>query len=170
MDLKATVISGEAPESDDDASSIIATGLGFPSMRAPSTYCGTIISGEAPESDDDLTSLSSISGAMDAMACPPYTDLKIAKSKRSSIKYNSLLHKKLHECNETLDRDILQMTEGTIANSVQDLSTVNRQLLRSELVLQEAVCQLRNASSRIKDTSHALHQLINDNFLNSIKT
>ncbi|XP_029662109.1 uncharacterized protein LOC115234880 isoform X2 [Formica exsecta] len=169
MDLKATVISGEAPESDDDAS-IIATGLGFPSMRAPSTYCGTIISGEAPESDDDLTSLSSISGAMDAMACPPYTDLKISKSKKSSIKYNSLLHKKLHECNETLDRDILQMTEGTIANSIQDLSTVNRQLLRSELVLQEAVCQLRNASSRIKDTSHALHQLINDNFLNSIKT
>ncbi|KAL6444570.1 hypothetical protein ACFW04_002001 [Cataglyphis niger] len=139
-------------------------------MRAPSTYCGTIISGEAPESDDDLTSLSSISGAMDAMACPPYTDLKISKSKKSSIKYNSLLHKKLHECNETLDRDILQMTEGTIANSIQELSTVNRQLLRSELVLQEAVCQLRNASSRIKDTSHILYQLIDDNFLNSIKT
>ncbi|XP_072755680.1 uncharacterized protein [Anoplolepis gracilipes] len=168
MDLKATVISGEAPESDDDASNI-ATGLGFP-MRTPSTYCGTIISGEAPESDDDLTSLSSISGAMDAMACPPYTDLKIAKAKKSSIKYNSLLHKKLHECNETLDKDILQMTEGTIATSVQELSTVNRQLLKSELVLQEAVCQLRNASSRIKDASDALHQLIDDNFLNSIKT
>ncbi|CAL1674892.1 unnamed protein product [Lasius platythorax] len=169
MDLKATVISGEAPESDDDVSNI-ATGLGFPSIRTPSTYCGTIISGEAPESDDDLTSLSSISGAMDAMACPPYTDLKIQKSKRSSIKYNSLLHKKLHECNETLDRDILQMTEGTIATSVQELSTVNRQLLRSELVLQEAVCQLRNASSRIKDASDVLHQLIDDKFLNSIKT
>lgn len=88
-------------------------------MRTPSTYCGTIISGEAPESDDgefikwfcwqnlnnveifllllDLTSLSSISGAMDAMACPPYTDLKISKSKKSSIKYNSLLHKKLRK-------------------------------------------------------------------------
>jgi len=62
------------------------------------------------------------------------------------------------------------MTEGTIATSVQELSTVNRQLLRSELVLQEAVCQLRNASNRIKDSSDALHQLIDDNFLNSIKT
>lgn len=62
------------------------------------------------------------------------------------------------------------MTEGTIATSVQELSTVNRQLLRSELVLQEAVCQLRNASNRIKDASDALHQLIDDNFLNSIKT
>ncbi|XP_014471490.1 PREDICTED: uncharacterized protein LOC106742761 [Dinoponera quadriceps] len=168
MDLKAVVVSGEAPESDDDASNI-ATGLGFPAVRT-SNYCGTIISGEAPESDDDLTSLSSISGAVDAMACPPYTDLKIPKSKKSTIKYNSLLHKKLHECNETLDKDILQMTEGVIATSVQELSAVNRQLLRSELVLQEAVCQLRNASGRIKDASNALHQLIDDDFLHSIKT
>jgi hypothetical protein len=45
----------------------------------------------------DLTSLSSISGAVDAIACPPYTDLKIQKSKKSSIKYNSLLHKKLRK-------------------------------------------------------------------------
>ncbi|KAH0951409.1 hypothetical protein HN011_008545 [Eciton burchellii] len=168
MDLKATVVFGEAPESDDDTSSIV-TDLGFLTMRTPSTYCGTIISGEAPESDDDLTSLSSISGAVDAIACPPYTDLKIQKSKKSSIKYNSLLHKKLHECNETLDKDILQMTEGMITTSMQELSTVNRQLLRSELILQEAVCQLRNASSRIKDASKTLRQLINDNFLHSIK-
>ncbi|XP_020277655.1 uncharacterized protein LOC109851722 [Pseudomyrmex gracilis] len=168
MDLKAVVVSGEAPESDDDGS--IVTGLGFPTTRTPSTYCGTIISGEAPESDDDLTSLSSVSGAVDAMACPPYTDLKIPKSKKSSIKYNSLLHKKLHECNETLDRNILQVTEGVIATNVQELSAVNRQLLRSELVLQEAVCQLRNASTRVKDTSNALRQLIDDNFLHSIKT
>ncbi|EZA46761.1 hypothetical protein X777_02022 [Ooceraea biroi] len=167
MDLKATVVSGEAPESDDDASSIVA-GLGFLTMQTPSTYCGTIISGEAPESDDG--NLSSISGAVDVMACPPYTDFKIPKSKKSSIKYNSLLHKKLHECNETLDRDILQMTEGTITTSIQELSTVNRQLLRSELILQEAGCQLRNASSRVRDASNTLRQLINDNFLHSIKT
>ncbi|XP_011862918.1 PREDICTED: uncharacterized protein LOC105559324 isoform X2 [Vollenhovia emeryi] len=169
MDLKAVVVSGEAPESDDDASNIV-TGLGFPAVRTPSTYCGTIISGEAPESDDDLTSLSSVSGAVDAMACPPYMDLKIPKSKKSSIKYNSLLHKKLHECNETLDRDILQMTEGAITAGVQELSGVNRQLLRSELVLQEAVCQLRNASDRVKDASNALRQLVDDNFLHSVKT
>ncbi|TGZ51095.1 uncharacterized protein [Temnothorax longispinosus] len=169
MDLKAVVVSGEAPESDDDASNIV-TGLGFPTTRTPSTYCGTIISGEAPESDDDLTSLSSVSGAVDAMACPPYTDLKIPKSKKSSIKYNSLLHKKLHECNETLNRDILQMIEGSITTSVQELSAVNRQLLRDELVLQEAVYQLRNASGRMKDASDALRQLIDDNFLHSVKT
>lgn len=69
-----------------------------------------------------------------------------------------------------MDKDILQMTEGVIAASVQELSAVNRQLLRSELVLQEAVCQLRNASGRVKDASNALHQLIDDDFLHSVKT
>jgi len=44
----------------------------------------------------DLTSLSSVSGAVDAIVCP-YTDLKISKSRKSSIKYNSLLHKKLRK-------------------------------------------------------------------------
>ena len=168
MDLKAVVVSGEAPESDDDSANIVSA-MGFPSLRTPN-YCGTIISGEAPESDDDGTSLSSVSGAVDAMACMPYTDIKIPKSKKSSIRYNSLLHKKLHECNETLDKDLMQMTEGTICTGVQELSGVNRQLLRSEFILQEAVCQLRSACNRTKEASNALHQIIDANFLHSIKT
>lgn len=166
MDLKAVVVSGEAPESDDDSASIV-TGMGFPFIRA-SNYCGTIISGEAPESDDDGTSISSISGAVDAMTCMP--EVKIPKSKKCSIKYNSLLHKKLHECNETLDKDLIQMVDGTIGNATQELSTVNKQLLRSELILQEAVSQLRSAGNRVRDTSNALHQLIDGNFISSIKT
>lgn len=166
MDLKAVVVSGEAPESDDDSASIV-TGMGFPFIRAPN-YCGTIISGEAPESDDDGTSISSISGAVDAMTCMP--EVKIPKSKKCSIKYNSLLHKKLHECNETLDKDLVQMVDGTIGNATQELSTVNKQLLRNELILQEAASQLRSAGNRVRDTSNALHQLIDGNFISSIKT
>ncbi|XP_076235834.1 nuclear exosome regulator NRDE2-like isoform X2 [Calliopsis andreniformis] len=147
---------------------ILMRGTGFPSMRNPN-HCGTIISGEAPESDDDGTSLSSVSGAIDAIACMPYTEIKITKSKKCSIKYNSLLHKKLYDCNETLDKDLMQMTEGIIGTAVQDLSGVNRQLLRSELILQEAVCQLRTACNRTKETSNALHQFIDADFLHSVK-
>ncbi|KAF3419964.1 hypothetical protein E2986_02921 [Frieseomelitta varia] len=166
MDLKAVVVSGEASESDDDAASIV-TGIGFPFVRA-TNYCGTIISGEAPESDDDGTSISSVSGAVDAMTCIP--EMKIPKSKKCSIKYNSLLHKKLHECNETLDKDIIQLIDGTIGNATQELSTVNKQLLRSELILQEAVSQLRSACNRSKDTSNVLSQLMDRNIISSIKT
>lgn len=167
MDLKATVISGEAPESDDDLASI-ATGMEFPALKSPN-YRGTIISGEAPESDDDETSLSSVSGAIDAMACAPYAISKVPKSKRCSVKYNSLLHKKLRDCNKTLDSDLLQTAEGTVNAAVQELSLVNRQLLKSELILQEVVCQLQSASKRAKSTTEILDQLIDANFLHSVR-
>ncbi|OAD57650.1 hypothetical protein WN48_01625 [Eufriesea mexicana] len=166
MDLKAVVVSGEAPESDDDTASIV-TGIGFPSVRT-SNYCGTIISGEAPESDDDGISISSVSGAVDAMTCMP--EMKIPKSKKCFIKYNSLLHKKLHECNETFDKDLIQMVDGTISTATQELSTVNKQLLRNELILQEAVSQLRSACYKTKDVSNALQQLIDGNFVSSVKS
>ncbi|XP_012280684.1 uncharacterized protein LOC105699869 isoform X2 [Orussus abietinus] len=149
MDLKAVVISGEAPESDDESVNI-ATGIGFPALRGPNS-CGTIITGEAPESDDDGTSLSSVSGAVEATACPPYTEIKP------------------HECNEALDRNVLELSEGTFAAGIQQLAAVNRQLLRSELTLQEAACQLRNASNRSRDVSNALIQLADTDFLHSIK-
>ncbi|CAK9819801.1 hypothetical protein ANTPLA_LOCUS10384 [Anthophora plagiata] len=165
MDLKAVVVSGEAPESDEDNASIVS-GMGFPSIRT-SNYCGTIISGEAPESDDDGVSLSSVSGAVDAMTCMP--EMKIPKSKKHTIKYNSLLHRKLHESNKTLDKDLTQMLMGAIETGTQKLSAINKDLLKSELTLQEAVCQLHNNCNRLKDSINVLNRLIDGKFLSSIK-
>lgn len=62
------------------------------------------------------------------------------------------------------------MVDGTIGVATQELTTVNKQLLRSELILQEAVSQLRSACNRTKDASNTLLQLINENFVSSIKT
>lgn len=76
----------------------------------------------------------------------------------------------LDECNETLDKDLIQVAEGTIGNATQELSTVNKQLLRSELILQEAVYQLHSSYNRMRDASNALHQLVDGHFLSSIKT
>lgn len=42
-------------------------------------------------------SWSSASAAIDVTACPPYSDAQRSHSKKSFIKYNSLLHKKLRE-------------------------------------------------------------------------
>ncbi|CAK9825780.1 hypothetical protein ANTRET_LOCUS3723 [Anthophora retusa] len=166
MDLKAVVVSGEAPESDEDNASIVS-GMGFPSIRT-SNYCGTIISGEAPESDDDGVSLSSVSGAVDAMTCMP--EMKIPKSKKHIIKYNSLLHRKLYESNQTLDKDLMQVIMGKLENATQKLSTINKDLLKSELILQEAVCQVHNNCNRLRDVTNVLHRLLDGKFLSSIKT
>ena len=69
-----------------------------------------------------------------------------------------------------LDNDVQRMIQGTISTGLQELLTVNRQLLKSELVLQEAACQLRNASNRAANASNSLQQLLSLNFLQSIKS
>ncbi|XP_012254249.2 uncharacterized protein LOC105685025 [Athalia rosae] len=167
MDLKAVVIPGEAPESDDDSVNV-TTGLGFPTKptRKP---CGIIISGEAPESDDDgTTSLSSISGAVEATVCLPYAEAKVHKSGRRSCKYNSLLHKKLRESHQALDKDLTETCDSIVSRGIQELTATNRQLLRSELTLQEAASQLREASNRLKKAANSLYHITDANFFNSI--
>ncbi|XP_078052019.1 uncharacterized protein LOC144478161 [Augochlora pura] len=169
MDVKAVVVSGEAPESDDDSANV-ATGIEFFPTRNLNYY-GATVYGEAGESDDDGISLSSISGAVDAIACLPYTDIKIPKLKKYSIRYNSLLHKKLYECNKTLDTDLVDMMEGTIDAAAQGLTCVELQLLTSSITLiHEASRELREACDRTKNTSNVLHQLMDVNFLHSVKT
>ncbi|XP_043466144.1 biogenesis of lysosome-related organelles complex 1 subunit 3 [Leptopilina heterotoma] len=165
MDSKAVVISGEASESDDEVGHI-TTGIGFPTLNT----CGTIITGEAQESDDDEASLSSLSSAIDAAVCPSYTEAKVPKQKKSYIKYNSLLHFKLYECNIALDNDVQRTVQNLITTGIQELSIANRQLLKSELILQEAACQLRNASNRTANASNSLLQLLDLNFLHTIKS
>ncbi|XP_015126777.1 uncharacterized protein LOC107048218 [Diachasma alloeum] len=165
MDKKAVVVAGEAPESDEDTLDI-KTGLAFKYL---SNASGIIISGEATESDDDGGSLSSASVAIDATACPPYVNVKSAND-RKFIKYNSLLHKKLHECNESLRENIVCLTDNTITTGIQELTGINKQLVKSELTVQEAACQLRNASARWNEASSVLFQIIDGNFLNTIKT
>ncbi|XP_011302660.1 uncharacterized protein [Fopius arisanus] len=164
MDKKAVVVAGEAPESDEDTLDI-KTGLTFKCLPDAS---GTIISGEATESDDDGGSLSSASIAIDATTCP-YINVKSMNDKKF-IKYNSLLHKKLHDCNESLRGNILRLTDNTITTGIQELTGINKQLLKSELTVQEAACQLRNASARWNEASSILFQIIDGNFLNTIKT
>ncbi|XP_033211010.1 biogenesis of lysosome-related organelles complex 1 subunit 3 [Belonocnema kinseyi] len=168
MDSKAVVISGEASESDDECVNV-NTGTRF-SALLENNACGTIISGEAQESDDDEGSLSSLSGAIDATVCPSYTEAKVSKSRKDYVKYNSLLHYKLYECNMALDNNVQRTIQGTITAGIQELSTINRQLLKSELILQEAACQLRNASNRTANASNSLLQVMDFNFLHSIKS
>ncbi|XP_043280479.1 uncharacterized protein [Venturia canescens] len=167
MDIRAVIVPGEAPESDDDTVGV-STGTKF-AIAQERHASGTIISGEATESDDDGMSWSSASAAIDVTACPPYSDTQRSHSNKSFIKYNSLLHKKLHECNESLSRNVVRLSEGTISQGIQELMAVNRQLVKSESTVQESACQLRNASNQWRNASNALFQLIDANFLSSIK-
>ncbi|XP_031785108.1 uncharacterized protein LOC116417221 [Nasonia vitripennis] len=168
METRAVIVSGEAPESDDEAAVIsVKTGMMFPSILV-SNSCGTMIQGEARESDDENNSVSSASYAIDPSTCS-YADLKGQRSEKSCVKYNSLLHKKLRECNKALDRNFKELLSTTITKSVDDLNDTNRQLLKSELVLQETVSKTRISATQFEDTLKSLSRIIDEDYFKNVK-
>lgn len=76
---------------------------------------------------------------------------------------------KTDESNESLRNDVLRLTEATITNGIHELITTNKQLIKSELTVQEAACQIRNASARWNEATIALSQLMDATFLSNIK-
>lgn len=64
----------------------------------------------------------------------------------------------------------METCDSVVAKGVQDLTATNRSLLRSELTLQEAASQLREASNRSKDVANALLRVTDSDFFHSIKT
>lgn len=165
MDTKAVIISGEAPESDDEIS--VKTGMGFPAILA-SNSCGTMIQGEARESDDENNSVSSASYAIDPSTCS-YADVRAHRSEKSCVKYNSLLHKKLRECNKLLDRDVQSLLSSTITSAVEELTETNKQLLKSELVLQETVNKLQASATQFEDTLSSLQRIVDEDYFKTVK-
>ncbi|XP_058808267.1 uncharacterized protein LOC131673908 [Phymastichus coffea] len=166
MEAKAVIVSGEAPESDDE-SITVKTGITFPSLLAGNP-CGTIIQGEAKESDDDNSSINSVSYMMDPANCSYVEIHKGPKVERSCVKYNSLLHKKLRECNKTLDRDIRELISTTVTHAVEELNETNRQLLKSELVLQETVGKFQTSASQFEEILNQLFSIADEEYFDSI--
>ncbi|KAJ8683476.1 hypothetical protein QAD02_019268 [Eretmocerus hayati] len=164
MDTKAVIISGEAPESDDESSSI-KTGLSFPSVLA-SGSCGTIIQGEARESDDETNSVASY--VVDPATCS-YVDVKHRKSEKSCVKYNSLLHKKLRECNKSLNKNIHELLSTTVTSAMEQLVDTNKQLVKSELVLQDTVSKLQIASTHFESSLETLSQIVDEDYFQTVK-
>jgi len=165
MENKAVIISGEAPESDEESVSV-KTGIVFPSILT-SNSCGTMIQGEARESDDETISVSSSNYIMDPTTCS--AEIKSHRSERSCVKYNSLLHKKLRECNKSLDKNIKELISTTISNGMEEMTEANKQLVKSELVLQETVCKLQSAAIQFEDTLNNLAELLDEGYFKNVK-
>lgn len=161
------IVSGEAPESDDETT-IVKPGLSFPSLLV-SNPCGTIIQGEARESDDDTSSVNSVGYMIDPATCSYVETHKGPRVEKSCVKYNSLLHKKLRECNKALDRDIRELVSTTVTNAVEELNETNRQLLKSELVLQETVGKFQTSANQFEEILNHLFSIADEEYFDSVK-
>ncbi|PSN37408.1 hypothetical protein C0J52_16317 [Blattella germanica] len=154
MERKPYIVLGEAPESDSEEEVNVSAVKGAQGKQlVPTNPKGTIVAGEAPESDeeheDDAGSVSSISSAASVSSLTSITSgLKrskaSAKAKKSEdVKYNSLLHKRLRDRNISLQKNIYDFAHQSVVTAARDLNTMNQQLLRSQVQLQEAATAMR---------------------------
>ncbi|XP_077298860.1 biogenesis of lysosome-related organelles complex 1, subunit 3 [Arctopsyche grandis] len=136
MSLSASVIHGEAAESDSED---------IPERHHTSNariLHGAIVLGEASESDEEYTPSA-------ASRVTTHIQSNTTPSPRS---HNSLLHKKLYECNMSLYGNVLNHLRSTVKNSLTQLSSIDQQLLKSQL-------RLQNASTALKTLEHNSNHL-----------
>ncbi|XP_069689860.1 biogenesis of lysosome-related organelles complex 1 subunit 3 isoform X2 [Periplaneta americana] len=175
MEHKPYVVFGEAPESDSEeevnVSIFKTTQIKQPVQNNPQ---GIIVAGEAPESDEeheDDASVSSISSAASVSSLTSLTSgikrnkLTGKTKKPDDAKYNTLLHKRLRERNISLHKNVYDFAHQTIVAAGRDLNTMNQQLLRSQIQLQEAATAVRVLQTHVMQLQTKLAAVTSTAFL-----
>lgn len=137
---KNIIIDGEASETDSDEDVRLNSGS-TPSAMTRSVQ-GAIIAGEASESDDEHgSSVSSAVSALHQTNLKPVTNIN--RNEQNDEKFSSLLHKKLKERNRSLHNNLQIFTHNVINEAAKDLTSIDQQLLKSQVTLQAAITSLR---------------------------
>ncbi|KRT78865.1 hypothetical protein AMK59_7985, partial [Oryctes borbonicus] len=130
MSLKNPVIvSGEAPETDSEDEAPIPTET--PEKHV--TVHGAVILGEDSESEYESESRESAVEAIPSDTHQPRQDKAC----------NSLLHRKLKECNLKLRWDLEVFTQSNINDASKTLETLEKDLVNSQLTVQAAITSLQ---------------------------
>uniref|UniRef100_A0A1B6D9A1 Biogenesis of lysosome-related organelles complex 1 subunit 3 n=1 Tax=Clastoptera arizonana TaxID=38151 RepID=A0A1B6D9A1_9HEMI len=150
MDMKS-VIMGEAPESDEEEQRPLAEVVGkinqFPVQ-------GIVVAGEASESEND--SEDSCSTASEAFYSKSGAVQNHIEDDYISVKYDSLLHKKLRESNVSLYKSICEHNQQCFSNTTRLLNKINQQLLISQVEVQDAASASRKALSNLQKVDASL--------------
>jgi len=155
----SVIISGEASETDSDEDMSPQVSGMITSIQ------GAVITGEDSESDDENGG--SISSAASALAQPSNDSLKNESGPQAN-RTESLLHKKLRECNNQLYTDVESFCQNIISQAGKNVSAIDQQLLKSQITLQTAVTSLRSlniSSALLKDK---LQSILSSKFIPNI--
>ncbi|XP_044257770.1 biogenesis of lysosome-related organelles complex 1 subunit 3 [Tribolium madens] len=154
---KPVIISGEASETDSEDEAPKKEPL---IVTAP--IQGAVITGEDSESENEN----------DASICSAVSALNEVSSpikKENCDKYDSLLHQKLRECNGKLHHDIECFCQNVIGENGKNLISIDQQLIKSQLTLQNAVTSLKSLGANSLSIKNKLHSLLSAQFIPNIK-
>lgn len=163
---KSVIVSGEASETDSDNEAPSS----IPSP-AKSAIHGEVIKGEDSESEEEQASVTSAFAALGPIISTPISARKIEPNYyENDSKYDTLLHKKLFECNRYLHEQISQFSQYNMTDAAKSLTDVEQQLLQSQLTLEGAITSLRCLNVNSIAIRNKLKHVLEGDFLNTIKT
>ncbi|GJQ74396.1 hypothetical protein Trydic_g21269 [Trypoxylus dichotomus] len=156
MSLKNPVIvSGEAPETDSEDEAPIPTGTAEKHV----TIHGAAVLGEDSESEHESESKET---AVEATTSSTYQS-------RENKTCNSLLHRKLKECNLKLRWDLEVFTQSNINEASKTLETLEKELINSQLTVQAAISSLQALNANSNKINRKLQSVISSSFLGNVK-
>jgi len=138
--------------------------------------CSAIITpGEASESDEDeeednqnddhfVESEEFVSEKQtnDSMNQSSESRISEDSSVGDSIKYNTLLHKKLREKNEQLKRELAELACGPYNSATKEVGSITKQLIHSQKMVQNVSATLRKVSNELFSLEESIDNIRNN--------
>ncbi|CAD7081525.1 unnamed protein product [Hermetia illucens] len=146
------VITGEAPESDEES-------IDNDKANSTSGY-GTAVNGEALESDDEVVSYAAKSRRKPEQSAP-----ELKRSPQRNHLNNSILQKKLCDSNAKLWKDLNDCLYSTIFAASKELLNADQQLLKSQVTLQSISYNFKIAEASTKQILTKTKDIISGNFI-----
>jgi hypothetical protein len=154
---KPIIISGEASETDSEDE----VPKNEPLMLTTPIQ-GAVITGEDSESENENDA--SICSAVSAL-----NETNTHTKKEDCDKNDSLLHQKLRECNGKLHQDVQSFCQNIVGEAGKNLASIDQQLIKSQLTLQNAVTSLKSLSANSLAIKNKLQSLLSAQFIPNIK-
>ncbi|XP_054271730.1 uncharacterized protein LOC128992268 [Macrosteles quadrilineatus] len=162
---KAFVILGEASESDDDEKVVLSVVRNKDKSSSVPFNKGVIIPGEASESESENEE--ACRDAFFARSGAVENDID-AEEQPHSAQYDTLLHKKLRDCNTSLHNDVVNYSRHGLVNGVRAFSTINQQLLTTQIQIQDSAIALGRASDVLGKLGESLNALLSTPYIPDI--
>lgn len=151
-------LSGGGHSTDSDEEIDTSSGRD-PRLRAqPGLKSAVVVAGEASESDDDAltdpdtiksnndSELSSTQSPPSPSPAPLPPNLNHARDLFANSRYSSLLHRKLHERNEQLRRELIATACNPYNDATKEIRTVTQQLIKSQKIVHGVSSSLRKVT------------------------
>lgn len=156
----SVIISGEASETDSDDDNCKVK-----DMTTSTSIQAAIVTGEDSESDNE--NQGSVASAVSVLTQSAQEFTKSGLG--DSHKNDSLLHKKLRECNDQLCTDLNAFSQSVITQAGKNLTAIDQELLKSQNTLQTAVTSLRALHLNSAMIKEKLQTIFSSKFLSNIK-